>query len=174
MPRLEARTRGGEVVACETVEVDLVVEVLRRWMQVLSGDAVILIDGAPLSEADRVRVHGADVVPGPVDVQRMRTCFETMHSAFENVRLAEWETVRTVQSITKGMADEFVRQRDLMHRCLKDCDAVDRSIAATGASDQIQRRMHVAHEGPERGGMTVEDLLHGFSNFLKGLKGGQR
>ena len=170
MPRLVARTRGGEVVACETVEVDLVVEVLRRWMQVLSGDAVILIDGAPLSEADRVRVHGAR----HDDVQRMRTCFETMHSAFENVRLAEWETVRTVQSITKGMADEFVRQRDLMHRCLKDCDAVDRSIAATGASDQIQRRMHVAHEGPERGGMTVEDLLHGFSNFLKGLKGGQR
>lgn len=171
MPRLEARTRSGDVVAEDNVDVELVVEVLRRWFQVLSRDTVIYIDKAPLTEADRERMRGAGVLPPAAELQQVRSYFETLHAVFEDVRRAEWDSLRTVQSISKEMADEWVRQRGLMHRCLKDVDAVDRSVTATGASDQIQRRMHVAYDGQERGGMNVEDLLHGFSKFLRGLKG---
>ena len=171
MPRLEARTRSGDVVAEDNVNAELVVDVLRRWTQVLSTDTIIYIDKAPLTEAARQRMRESGVLPATAELQQVRSYFETMHVVFENVRQAEWDSLRTVQSISKEMADEMVRQRDLMHRCLKDVDAVDRSVTATGASDKIQRRMHVAHDDHERGGMSVEDLLHGVSKFLRGLKG---
>lgn len=170
MPVLVARSRAGDVVAEDTVDAEMVVEVLRRWLRVLSRDAVIYIDEAPLTEADKERLRRSVASPAPAELQQIRGYFETMHAVFEDVRRAEWDSLRTVQSISKEMADEWVRQRDLMHRCLKDVDAVDRSVTATGATHQIQGGMRAIAE-QERGGMNVEDLLHGFSKFLKGLKG---
>jgi hypothetical protein len=172
MPRLVARSGTGEVVAEDTVDVERVVEVLCRWLKVLSRDAVLSIDEVPLTEADkeRLRRSGAAPAPAPVELQHIRSYFDTMHVVFENVRQAEWESLRRVQSFSREMADEMVRQRDLMHRCLKDVDAVDRSVTATGATNKIQDGMRAIAEH-ERGGMTVEDLLHGFSKFLRGLKG---
>ncbi len=170
MPVLVARSRAGDVVAEDTVDAEMVVEVLRRWLRVLSRDAVIYIDEAPLTEADKERLRRSVASPAPAELQQIRGYFETMHAVFEDVRRAEWDSLRTVQSISKEMADEWVRQRDLMHRCLKDVDAVDRSVTATGATHQIQGGMRAIAE-QERGGMTVEDLLHGFSKFLRGLKG---
>ena len=170
MPRLVARSGTGEVVAEDTVDVDRVVEVLCRWLKVLSRDAVLYIDEVPLTEADKERLRRSVVSPAPAELQHIRSYFDTMHIVFENVRQAEWESLRRVQSFSREMADEMVRQRDLMHRCLKDVDAVDRSVTATGATNQIQGGMRAIAE-QERGGMTVEDLLHGFSKFLRGLKG---
>lgn len=170
MPVLVARSRAGDVVAEDTVDAEMVVDVLRRWLRVLSRDAVIYIDEAPLTEADKERLRRSVASPAPAELQQLRSYFETMHAVFEDVRRAEWDSLRTVQSISKEMADEWVRQRDLMHRCLKDVDAVDRSVTATGATHQIQGGMRAIAE-QERGGMTVEDLLHGFSKFLRGLKG---
>ena len=170
MPVLVARSRAGDVVAEDTVDAEMVVEVLRGWFQVLSRDTVIYIDEAPLTEADKERLRRSVASPAPASLQQIRGYFETMHAVFEDVRRAEWDSLRTVQSISKEMADEWVRQRDLMHRCLKDVDAVDRSVTATGATNQIQGGMRAIAE-QERGGMTVEDLLHGFSKFLRGLKG---
>jgi hypothetical protein len=170
MPVLVARSRAGDVVAEDTVDAEMVVEVLRRWLRVLSRDAVIYIDEAPLTEADKERLRRSVASPAPAELQQLRSYFETMHAVFEDVRRAEWDSLRTVQSISKEMADEWVRQRDLMHRCLKDVDAVDRSLAATGATNQIQGGMRAIAE-QERGGMTVEDLLHGFSKLLRSLKG---
>lgn len=170
MPVLVARSRAGDVVAEDTVDAEMVVDVLRRWLRVLSRDAVIYIDEAPLTEADKERLRRSVASPAPAELQQIRGYFETMHAVFEDVRRAEWDSLRTVQSISKEMADEWVRQRDLMHRCLKDVDAVDRSVTATGATHQIQGGMRAIAE-QERGGMTVEDLLHGFSKFLRGLKG---
>lgn len=170
MPLLVARSRAGDVVAEDTVDVEMVVEVLRRWLLVLRRDAVIYIDEAPLTEADKERLRRSVASPAPAELQQLRGYFETMHAVFEDVRRAEWDSLRTVQSISKEMADEWVRQRDLMHRCLKDVDAVDRSLAATGATNQIQGGMRAIAE-QERGGMTVEDLLHGFSKLLRSLKG---
>jgi hypothetical protein len=172
MPRLVARSRTGDVVAEDTVDVERVVEVLCRWIKVLSRDAVISIDEVPLTEADKERLRRsvASPAPAPVELQHIRSYFDVMHIVFENVRQAEWESLRRVQSFSREMADDMVRQRDLMHRCLKDVDAVDRSITATGATNQIQGGMRAIAEH-ERGGMTVEDLLHGVSKFLRGLKG---
>ncbi len=170
MPVLVARSRAGDVVAEDTVDAEMVVDVLRRWLRVLSRDAVIYIDEAPLTEADKERLRRSVASPAPAELQQLRSYFETMHAVFEDVRRAEWDSLRTVQSISKEMADEWVRQRDLMHRCLKDVDAVDRSVTATGATHQIHGGMRAIAE-QERGGMTVEDLLHGFSKFLRGLKG---
>ena len=170
MPVLVARSRAGDVVAEDTVDAEMVVDVLRRWLRVLSRDAVIYIDEAPLTEADKERLRRSVASPAPAELQQLRSYFETMHAVFEDVRRAEWDSLRTVQSISKEMADEWVRQRDLMHRCLKDVDAVDRSVTATGATNKIQDGMRAIAEH-ERGGMTVEDLLHGFSKFLRGLKG---
>ena len=170
MPRLVARSGTGEVVAEDTVDVDRVVEVLCRWLKVLSRDAVLCIDEVPLTEADKERLRRSVASPAPAEMQHIRGYFDTMHIVFENVRQAEWESLRKVQSFSREMADEMVRQRDLMHRCLKDVDAVDRSITATGATNQIQDGMRAIAEH-DRGGMTVEDLLHGFSKFLRGLKG---
>ena len=170
MPRLVARSGTGEVVAEDTVDVDRVVEVLCRWLKVLSRDAVLCIDEVPLTEADKERLRRSVASPAPMELQHIRSYFDTMHLVFENVRQAEWESLRRVQSFSREMADEMVRQRDLMHRCLKDVDAVDRSVTATGATNQIQGGMRAIAE-QERGGMTVEDLLHGFSKFLRGLKG---
>jgi hypothetical protein len=170
MPVLVARSRAGDVVAEDTVDAEMVVEVLRRWLLVLRRDAVIYIDEAPLTEADKERLRRSVASPAPAELQQIRGYFETMHAVFEDVRRAEWDSLRTVQSISKEMADEWVRQRDLMHRCLKDVDAVDRSLAATGATNQIQGGMRAIAE-QERGGMTVEDLLHGFSKLLRSLKG---
>lgn len=170
MPVLVARSRAGDVVAEDTVDAEMVVDVLRRWLRVLSRDAVIYIDEAPLTEADKERLRRSVASPAPAELQQLRSYFETMHAVFEDVRRAEWDSLRTVQSISKEMADEWVRQRDLMHRCLKDVDAVDRSVTATGATNQIHGGMRAIAE-QERGGMTVEDLLHGFSKFLRGLKG---
>lgn len=170
MPVLVARSRAGDVVAEDTVDAEMVVEVLRRWLLVLRRDAVIYIDEAPLTEADKERLRRSVASPAPAELQQLRGYFETMHAVFEDVRRAEWDSLRTVQSISKEMADEWVRQRDLMHRCLKDVDAVDRSLAATGATNQIQGGMRAIAE-QERGGMTVEDLLHGFSKLLRSLKG---
>ncbi len=170
MPVLVARSRAGDVVAEDTVDAEMVVEVLRRWLLVLRRDAVIYIDEAPLTEADKERLRRSVASPAPAELQQIRCYFETMHAVFEDVRRAEWDSLRTVQSISKEMADEWVRQRDLMHRCLKDVDAVDRSLAATGATNQIQGGMRAIAE-QERGGMTVEDLLHGFSKLLRSLKG---
>ena len=170
MPVLVARSRAGDVVAEDTVDAEMVVDVLRRWLRVLSRDAVIYIDEAPLTEADKERLRRSVASPAPAELQQLRSYFETMHAVFEDVRRAEWDSLRTVQSISKEMADEWVRQRDLMHRCLKDVDAVDRSLAATGATNQIQGGMRAIAE-QERGGMTVEDLLHGFSKLLRSLKG---
>lgn len=170
MPVLVARSRAGDVVAEDTVDAEMVVEVLRRWLWVLSRDAVIYIDEAPLTEADKERLRRSVALPAPAELQQLRSYFETMHAVFEDVRRAEWDSLRTVQSISKEMADEWVRQRDLMHRCLKDVDAVDRSVTATGATNQIHGGMRAIAE-QERGGMTVEDLLHGFSKLLRGLKG---
>lgn len=170
MPVLVARSRAGDVVAEDTVDAEMVVDVLRRWLRVLSRDAVIYIDEAPLTEADKERLRRSVASPAPAELQQLRSYFETMHAVFEDVRRAEWDSLRTVQSISKEMADEWVRQRDLMHRCLKDVDAVDRSVTATGATNQIHGGMRAIAE-QERGGMTVEDLLHGFSKLLRGLKG---
>ena len=170
MPVLVARSRAGDVVAEDTVDAEMVVEVLRRWLLVLRRDAVIYIDEAPLTEADKERLRRSVASPAPAELQQIRCYFVTMHAVFEDVRRAEWDSLRTVQSISKEMADEWVRQRDLMHRCLKDVDAVDRSLAATGATNQIQGGMRAIAE-QERGGMTVEDLLHGFSKLLRTLKG---
>ena len=172
MPRLMARSRAGDVVAEDTVDAERVVEVLCRWLKVLSRDAVLCIDEVPLTEADKERLRRsvASPAPAPAELQHIRSYFDTMHVVFENVRQAEWESLRRVQSFSREMADEMVRQRDLMHRCLKDVDAVDRSVTATGATNQIQGGMRAIAE-QERGGMTVEDLLHGFSKFLRGLKG---
>ncbi len=170
MPVLVARSRAGDVVAEDTVDAEMVVEVLRRWLLVLRRDAVICIDEAPLTEADKERLRRSVASPAPAELLQLRSYFETMHAVFEDVRRAEWDSLRTVQSISKEMADEWVRQRDLMHRCLKDVDAVDRSVTATGATHQIHGGMRAIAE-QERGGMTVEDLLHGFSKFLRGLKG---
>jgi hypothetical protein len=174
MPWLVARSGTGEVVAEDTVDVERVVEVLCRWLKVLSRDAVLSIDEVPLTEADKERLRRSGAAPAPApapaELQHIRSYFDTMHVVFENVRQAEWESLRRVQSFSREMADEMVRQRDLMHRCLKDVDAVDRSVTATGATNQIQGGMRAIAE-QERGGMTVEDLLHGFSKFLRGLKG---
>lgn len=170
MPVLVARSRAGDVVAEDTVDAEMVVDVLRRWLRVLSRDAVIYIDEAPLTEADKERLRRSVASPAPAELQQLRSYFETMHAVFEDVRRAEWDSLRTVQSISKEMADEWVRQRDLMHRCLKDVDAVDRSVTATGVTNQIHGGMRAIAE-QERGGMTVEDLLHGFSKLLRGLKG---
>jgi len=170
MPVLVARSRAGDVVAEDTVDAEMVVEVLRRWLRVLSRDAAIYIDDAPLTDADKERLRRSVASPAPAELQQLRSYFETMHAVFEDVRRAEWDSLRTVQSISKEMADEWVRQRDLMHRCLKDVDAVDRSVTATGATHQIQGGMRAIAE-QERGGMTVEDLLHGFSKLLRSLKG---
>lgn len=170
MPVLVAKSRAGDVVAEDSVDAEMVVEVLRRWLGVLSRDAIIYIDEAPLTEADKERLRRSAASPAPAELRQLRSYFEMMHAVFEDVRRAEWDSLRTVQSISKEMADEWVRQRDLMHRCLKDVDAVDRSLAATGATNQIQGGMRAIAE-QERGGMTVEDLLHGFSKLLRGLKG---
>ena len=170
MPQLVAKSGAGEVVAEDTVDVELVVEVLCRWFKVLSPDAVICIDEVPLTGADRERLLRSVASPAPASLQHIRSYFDTMHVVFENVRQAEWDSLRRVQSFSREMADEMVRQRDLMHRCLKDVDAVDRSVTATGATNQIQGGMRAIAE-QERGGMTVEDLLHGASKLLRGLKG---
>ncbi len=170
MPRLMARSRAGDVVAEDTVDADRVVEVLRGWIQVLSRDAVISIDEVPLTDADKERLRRAVASPAPAELLHIRSYFDAMHIVFENVRQAEWESLRKVQSFSREMADEMVRQRDLMHRCLKDVDAVDRSVTATGATNQIQGGMRAIADR-ERGGLTVEDLLHGVSKFLRGLKG---
>lgn len=144
------------------VPVDEVVMLLHTWLSVLSVQAVVMIDGAVLSDEDKQRL-----LPRPDALQQYAT---SLHGALDLVRQGEWDLLRHTQQRTREMADELVRQRGLLHQCLKDCDAVDRSILATVTTDRMASRISVAAAaGPTpKSTFSAHNLLRGVHKLLSG------
>lgn len=171
MGLLVIQTPDGETVASAEVPADQVIGVLKAWVRTLAPGATLMLDGVVLSESDKRRL-----VPQPIqsEVQnvasnaQIRDFAHSLHDAFDLIRQGEWELLRHVQQRTREMADESVRQRALMHRCLQDCDSVDRSILATATTDRFASRIAVASSGPRR--LNAHDVLRGVQKFLTGRK----
>jgi hypothetical protein len=174
MGLLVIQTPDGVTIASADVPADQVIGVLKSWVQILAPGATLILDGVVLSESDKRRLVPHHSTPQPAEVRNVNSNAQiqefarSLHDAFELIRQGEWELLRHTQQRTREMADEAVRQRALLHRCLQDCDAVDRSILATATTDRFASRIAVASSGPRR--LNAHDVLRGVQKILTGRK----
>lgn len=165
---------NGVTIASAEVPADQVISVLKSWVHVLAPGTALILDGCVLSESDKKRLVSATggehvtttLPPPPPPEVQIQDFSRSLHTAFDLIRQGEWELLQHVQQRTREMADEAVRQRALMHRCLQDCDAVDRSILATATTDRFSTRIVAASAGPRR--LNTHDVLRGFQKILTG------
>jgi len=171
MGLLVIQTPDGETVASADVPADQVIRVLKTWVQTLAPGATLILDGVVLTESDKRRLVPHQQSPEVRNVTsnaQIQDYARSLHDAFDLIRQGEWELLRHTQQRTREMADEAVRQRGLLHRCLQDCDTVDRSILATATTDRFASRIAVASSGPRR--LNAHDVLRGFQKILTGRK----
>lgn len=178
VPRLVIRTPQQQVVFDQEVEAHLVIGELQQWLGVLSPAAIVEVDGVLVSEADKARVC-PDRPTAPTTSQDVLTYAQHLNEALNLVRKGELDLLAHCQQRTRELADEQVRQRQLMHRCLVDCDAVDRAVLGANVRDHFATRIQVA--AAAAGGrpaapaaeehLTAEDFMRGVSKLLaKGNK----
>jgi len=161
-----------------------VLVLLQQWLRLIADDLIITVDDNEVSPGDRKRVLAMDLeerrpapalaaIPAPDVIEAYAG---TIHRAFEQVREAEWEATKRVQALTAEIANELARQRQLMHTCIRDVDAVDRAIVATNQVDRMSARINGAavHSmgGRSQPGINVGDLIFGVSKALNRKFGG--
>lgn len=179
VPRLAVTTAKGELVAEHLVTPEKVLPLLQQWFKLLTTDLIVCVDDAVVSEHDRARILGMDLQPKKESLptpEMVGAYADTIHRAFEQVREAEWEATKRVQTLTAGFADELARQRQLMHVCIRDVDAVDRAIVATNQIDRMSARINAAaHQtaGRPETGINFGDLLTGVGKALNRQFGGR-
>lgn len=167
MASLVIKSTTGVLIAALEVAQEHVIETLRTWVSALQPDTLVILDDTVLTPADKQRLcptTGAS--PRPLD---------DFQHGMALLRQAEWELLQHVQQRTREMADECVRQRMLMHQCLRDVDLVDRSILATATSDQFNKRIAAATAATgQPPGEPPPSTLHNVMLGMQQLVNGRR
>lgn len=164
MARLVIQSPDGVTIASAEVPAEGVIDTLTRAIRV-APSATFILDGVILDTQDKQRLVPPTPPPPPPELL-LQSYANALHDAFELIRNGEWELLKHVQQRTHEMANEFVRQRGLMHQCLRDVDMLDRSIVATTVTDRLSPRIAVAASGPQR--INGRDILRGMQKVLTG------
>ena len=150
MARLVIHTPAGVPIASAEVPADEVIEVLKSWILILAPTQQSCWTASHLPRVTssahyrrRKHRHNRQCSRHNRHNRSQRRRPSTMHSPFTMISTlfvkASGNSLHHVQQRaremadetlrrTREIADEAVRQRTLLHQCLRDCDAVDRSI----------------------------------------------